>query len=227
MIEYSNVIGNDWIQPSSLWEAGLKGYLLDGKMYFNALYYDQTRTAFNEEFDEFEKYESKGEEIEVHYAASKRLSFIGTATFQSTVQLSTPYFNGIPPQVLGLNPLQTYGGNFVGNGYQIGFPGPEEVPGPKSVLGLTGTYTDPKGWGVSIGVTHSASMYAGYTQSVLLPAYTVARAAIFYNVGKWSLQINANNIFNAQYFLPQSLFNEVLILPSQGPTAELTIKRRF
>ena len=174
-----------------------------------------------------DRYQSKREEIEAHYAANKRLSFIATATFQSTRLLNTPFFNGIPPGVLGLDPTLTYGGKFYGLGSLIGFNGPLEAPRPRTVLGLTGTYTDPKGWGVSLGVTHSSSMYAGFTHSVVLPAYTVTRAAVFYNTGKWSFQVNADNILNAQYFLPQNLFGDVLVLPSQGPTAEATIKRRF
>lgn len=227
MVGYPNVVSKNWIQPSKLLETGLKGYLLDDKLYFNALYYDQQRTSYDILANQFDKYESKGEEIEVHYAASKRLSFIGTATFQSTMLLNTPFFNGIPPNVLGLDPALTYGGKFYGLGSLIGFPGPSEAPGPREVLGLTGTYTDPQGWGVSIGVTHSSSMFAGFTDALVLPAYTVARAAVFYNVGKWSFQINANNIFNAQYFLPQNLFGDVLVLPSEGPTVEGTIRRRF
>ena len=227
MIGYPNIVSRNWVQPSKLFEAGLKGYLLDGKLYFNALYYDQQKSSYDVLASQFDRYQSKGEEIEAHYAASKQLSFIATATFQSTRLLNTPFFNGIPPGVLGLDPTLTYGGKFYGLGSGIGFNGPTEAPGPRTVLGLTGTYTDPKGWGVSLGVTHSSSMYAGFTHSVVLPAYTVTRAAVFYNTGKWTFQLNANNILNAQYFLPQNLFGDVLVLPSQGPTVEATIKRRF
>jgi iron complex outermembrane receptor protein len=227
MIGYPNVASKNWVQPSNLFEAGLKGYLLDGELYFNALYYDQKKSSYDVLANQFDWYESKGEEIEAHYAASKRLSFIATATFQSTELLNAPYFNGIPPSVIGLDPALTYGGKFVGLGSLIGFNGPTEAPGPRAVLGLTGTYTDPRGWGMSLGATHSSSMYAGFTHSVVLPQYTVVRAAIFYNTGKWSFQANANNILNAQYFLPQNLFGDVLVLPSEGPTVEATIKRRF
>ena len=227
MIGYPNVASRNWVQPSKLFEAGIKGYLLDGKLYFNALYYDQKKSSYDVLANQFDWYQSKGEEIEAHYAASKRLSFIGTATFQSTKLLNTPYFNGIPPGVIGLDPTLTYGGKFVGLGSLIGIYGPLEAPGPRTVLGLTGTYTDPMGWGLSVGVTHSSSMYAGFTHAVVLPQYTVTRLAVFYNTGKWSFQVNANNILNAQYFLPQNLFGDVLVLPSEGPTVEATIKRHF
>ncbi len=227
MVGYPNIVSHNWVQPSKLFEVGLKGYLLDGKFYFNALYYDQQRSSYDVLANQFDRYESKGEEIEAHYAASKRLSFIATATFQSTRLLNTPFFNGIPPGVIGLDPTLTYGGKFYGLGSLIGINGPLEAPGPRTVLGLTGTYTDPKGWGASLGVTHSSSMYAGFTHSVVLPQYTVTRAAVFYNTGMWSFQANADNILNTQYFLPQNLFGDVLVLPSQGPTVEATIKRRF
>ncbi len=227
MVGWPNVGSENWIQPSKLWEVGLKGYLLDGRLYLNALHYMQTRSAYDAMADQFDHYKSEGEEVEAHWALNKRISIIGTATWQKTVLLNTPYFNGVPPGFLGLNPALVYGGNFVANGYSIGVPGPAETPDPDRVFGLTATYTDPKGWGVSLGATHVSAMWAGYSESVRLPDYTVTHGALFYNFGKWSLQVNGNNLLNAKYFLPQSLFNEVLVLPSEGRTAQVTIKRKF
>ncbi len=227
MVGFPNIVSKNWIQPSKLWEVGVKGYLLDGRLYINALHYFQQRTSFDVLANQFDKYRSEGEEIEAHYAASKRLSFIGTATFQSTKLLNTPFFNGIPPGVIGLDPTLTYGGKFTGLGSLIGIYGPLEAPGPGTVLGLDGTYTDPKGWGVSFGLTHASSMFAGFTHSVVLPSYVVTRGALFYNTSKWSLQVNVNNLLDAHYFLPQNLFGDVLVLPSEGRTVEATIRRQF
>jgi iron complex outermembrane receptor protein len=227
MVGFPNIVSKNWIQPSKLLEAGIKGYLLDGHLYVNALYYDQQRTSYDILAQQFDKYLSKGEEIEAHYAMNKRLSFIATATFQSTTLLNTPFFNGIPPSVLGLDPTLVYGGKFYGVGSGIGFDGPVVTPSPRTVLGLNGTYTDPKGWGVTLGATQVSSMYAGFTHSIVLPSYVVTRMAAFYNIDKWSLQINANNLFNAHYFLPQNLFGDVMVLPSEGRTIEMTLRRTF
>ncbi len=227
MVGWPNVGSHNWIQPSKLWEVGVKGYFLDGRLYVNALHYIQQRSAYDILANQFDHYRSVGEELEAHYALSKRLSFIGTATWQKTELLNTPFFNGIPPQFLGLDPALTYGGSFTANGYSIGVFGPSETPDPDRVLGLTATYTDPNGWGISFGATHVSAMWAGYSQFVRLPQYTVTHGAVFYNFGPWSLQVNGNNLFNAKYFLPQSLFNEVLVLPSEGPTAQVTLKRKF
>ena len=227
MVGWPNVSSRNWMQPSKLWEIGVKGYLLDGRLYVNALHYIQKRSSYDILANQFDHYRSDGEEIEAHYAMSKRLSFIGTATWQHTVLLNTPFFNAVPPGVLGLDPALTYGGKFVAAGGSIGFYGPVETPDPATVFGLTGTYTDPLGWGVSFGATHVSAMWAGFTQSVRLPSYTVAHGALFYNHGPWSLQINANNLFDEHYFLPQSLFNDGLVLPSEGRTVEATLRRRF
>ena len=227
MVGWPNVGSRNWIQPSKLWEVGLKGYFLDGRLYVNALHYLQQRTSYDVLANQFDHYRSVGEELEAHYALNKRLSFIGTATWQKTKLLNTPFFNAIPPGVVGLDPTLTYGGKFVGVGALIGYYGPVEAPDPEKVFGLDATYTDPLGWGVSFGVTHVSAMWAGFDHAVRLPRYTVARGAVFYNHGPWSLQVNANNLFDEHYFLPQNLFNEVLVLPSEGRTVEATLRRRF
>jgi iron complex outermembrane receptor protein len=227
MVGWPNVASRNWMQPSKLWEVGVKGYLLDGRLYLNALRYIQQRSSYDIQANQFDRYRSDGEELEAHYAMSKRLSFIGTATWQHTVLLNTPFFNAVPPGVLGLDPALTYGGKFVAAGGSIGFYGPSETPDPATVFGLTATYTDPMGWGVSFGATHVSAMWAGYAEAVRLPSYTVAHGALFYNHGPWSLQVNANNLFDEHYFLPQSLFNDALVLPSEGRTVEATLRRRF
>ncbi len=141
--------------------------------------------------------------------------------------LNTPYFNAVPPGLLGLDPTLTYGGKFVAAGGSIGYYGNVETPDPDRVFGLTATYTDPTGWGVSFGATHVSALWAGFAQAVRLPDYTVTHGAVFYNHGPWSVQLNANNLFDAHYFLPQSLFNDALVLPSEGRTFEATLRRRF
>lgn len=222
-----NIDSRNWIQPSKLTEVGLKGYLHDDRLYFSIAHYDQKKSSYDVKGGFFDEYRSKGEEAEVHYALTKELSFIATGTWQKTTLLNAPYFNAIPPAALGLDPTLIYGGKFSGVGSLIGINGPIEVPNPDRVFSLNGTYTAPQGWGVLLGATHVSSMWAGYTHLVTLPAYTVARAAAFYKVGKWSLQVNADNIFDKHYFTPQYLFWDVFVSPSIGRTANLTIERKW
>ncbi len=56
--------------------------------------------------------------------------------------------------------------------------------------------------GVGLGLIHRSNMFATIDNSVTLPGYTRADAAIYYSLSeKWRLQANVENVFNAKYFL--------------------------
>ncbi len=227
VVAWDVVAGNTWLQDSKLQEIGLKGYLYFRRIYFNAVGYKQDKSSFNTLAGSFDSYKSKGFELELRYAATDRLSFTGAATVQETVLTNAPFFLGVPPSFLGLSPAQTYGGRFVAVGGLIGVPGPVDVPSPEQVYSINGTYTDPSGWGASLGLTKVSSFYSGYAKAVKLPSYAVTRAAVFFNIGKAHLLINANNLFNEKYYNPQFLFWDSFVSPSVGRTVEATLTYKF
>ncbi len=228
MIDRLNIAGGTWIQDSQLAEAGLKGSLLRARLVASLAYYQQKKTSFNTTSGSFDHYKSHGVEMELRYAPTKTLSFTGAATWQRTEVLNSPFFLGVPPSALGLDPALTYGGRFVAVGALIGVPSPRLSPTPARVFSLNGTYTAPKGWGFSLGGTYVSSFYAGYLQQIKLPDYFVTRAALFYNINKrWSARINGNNLLDEKYYTPQFLFWDTFIGPSQGPTAELTVTYKW
>lgn len=227
MIDRLNLGGKTWLQDSKLTEGGLKGNLLKGKLFASLAYYRQEKTAFNATAGTFDKYQSKGFEMEARYAASRSLSFTAAATWQRTELLNSPFFLGVPPGALGLNPAQTYGGRFVAVGGLIGVKSPSLAPTPQRVFSFNSTYTAKQGWGVSLGGTYVSSFYSGYLQKVRLPEYFVTRGALFYNRGPWSFRLNANNILDERYYTPQFLFWDVFVSPSVGPTADLTVSFKW
>ena len=222
MIDVLNLGGGTWLQDSKLTEVGFKGMLLRSKLFASVSYYKQEKTAFNPTAGTFDKYKSKGLEAEFRYAPTKSLSFTGAATWQRTDLLNPPFFLGVPPTALGLDPKLTYAGRFVAVGGLIGVKSPIEAPTPQRVFSLNGTYTAPRGWGLSFGATYVSSFYSGYLQQIRLPEYTTCRAAAFYNYKQWSFRVNANNVFDSRYYTPQFLFWDVFISPSIGPTVDLT-----
>jgi iron complex outermembrane receptor protein len=227
MIDQLNLGGGTWLQDSKLTEAGLKGTVLSDKLFTTLAYYRQEKTAFNPTAGTFDRYKSKGFEVEARYAPTKKLSFTAAATWQRTDLLNPPFFLGVPPGALGLDPALTYGGRFVAVGGLIGVQSPIEAPTPQRVFSLNGTYTSSKGWGFSLGGTDVSSFYAGYLQKVKLPAYFVTRGAVFYNRGSWSLRLNANNILDEKYYTPQFLFWDTFVSPSVGPTADMTLSFKW
>ena len=227
MIGRPTVETGTWVQESEMSEFGVKGWLFDRSLYLSGTYYEQDKTAFNNLAFTFDTYESKGLELEARWAATENLSFTAAATKQETEQLNSPFFLGVPPTVLGLDPSLTYGGRFVGVGALMGINGPFESPIPETLYSLNGVYTSNMGWGVSLGATAVDSMYAGYSRAVTLPSYVVTRAAFFYENNDFSLRLNANNLFDEKYYTPQFLFWDVFVSPSIGPTAELTMTYKW
>lgn len=227
IIDILNVKGDTWVQPSDMTEVGIKGYLNYGRIYFNLLGYKQKKSSFNSQAGAFDYYRSKGIELEMRGAVTPRLSLTGSATIQKSELLNAPFFLGVPPTALGLDPAKTYGGRFVAVGALIGFNGPIKTPTPEQTYSLDATYTHPVGAGLSLGATHISSMSAGYTQTITLPSYTVMRAAAFYRMGKFEARVNVNNLTNTKYYSPQFLFWDSFISPSIGRTAELTLTMKF
>ncbi|WP_138223314.1 TonB-dependent siderophore receptor [Nibricoccus aquaticus] len=227
MIDRLNLAQGTWLQDSEISEIGLKGSLLKNRLYATLAYYEQEKTAFNSQAGTFDTYESEGTELEARFAPTKTLSFTAAATWQKTLLKNPPFFLGVPPGALGLDPTLVYGGRFVSTGQVLGVQTPIEAPTPQKVFSLGTTYTSPKGWGGSFGGTYVSSFYSGYAQQIKLPEYTTYRAAIFYNTGPWSFRINANNIFDEKSYAPQFLFWDTFISPSQGPTAELTVTYKW
>ncbi|MCC5024313.1 MAG: TonB-dependent receptor [Candidatus Synoicihabitans palmerolidicus] len=227
MIARQNIEQGVWIQDSEITEIGFKGTLADKRLYGTLAYYQQENTAFNNLSDGFDYYDSSGVELEMRYAPTKSLSFTAAGTWQKTTQLNTPFFLGISPETLGLDPALVYGGRFTGLGAIIGAHAPIESPTPQTVFSLNGTYTAEAGWGASLGATYVSSFFSGYSQEVTLPSYLVTRAALFYNTGNWSFRLNANNIFDEKYYNPQFLFWDVFVSPSVGPTVELTTSYKW
>jgi iron complex outermembrane receptor protein len=150
-----------------------------------------------------------------------RLNLEG-GTWQKTTLINSPFFLGVTPSFLGLDPALTYGGRFVAVGGLIGIPAGRETPTPRKVFSVGGTYTSPQGWGASLGGSYVSAMYAGYLQQIRLPSYLVTRAALFYHTGPWSFRLNGTNILNEKYYTPQFLFWDTFISPSKGPTVELS-----
>ena len=227
MIAKDTVANGTWLQDSKLTEMGVKATLLKRKLFATVSYYEQEKTSYNTQAGSFDFYEAQGLEIEGRYAPTKTLSFTAAATWQKTELLNSPFFLGIPPSVLGLDPTLVYGGRFVGLGPTLGVSAPVEAPTPEKVFSLNATYTSPRGWGASFGGTYVSSFYSGFAQEVMLPSYFVTRAAAFYHHGRWSYRLNASNLFDEKYYNPQFLFWDVFISPSVGPTAELTVTYKW
>jgi catecholate siderophore receptor len=69
-------------------------------------------------------------------------------------------------------------------------------------------------------------MFAAIDNTVVLPGYTRADAAIFYSINdRWRLQGNLENLFSTKYYLNADGNNN--ISPGSSRAARITLTARF
>lgn len=227
-IDATEIPTGAYIQPSSLYETGVKASNPNGKFYASADFYRQKRSSEDTQTHQINYFESKGVEMEVRAFLLKRISFTGALTWQNPLQLNAPFLLGIPPSLLGLTPQQAYGGRFIGFASIFPHTGAYHVAGqPHWVASPFVTVNATKNLGVLVGTTWVSSVQAGYVNGIILPSYSIWRASAFYRTSHYQANINFNNLFDAKSFQSQYLFEDSLIKPGELRTVSGTLKYIF
>ena len=227
-IDVNQVGDGTFIQTSDLYEGGVKTSALPGKIYGALSVFRQKRASFNNLTQAEDYFQTKGVELEARAFFKKRYSFTGAMTWQDPVQLNAPFLLGIPPNLLGITPQQGYGGRFIGVADIFGLKAPYQVGGqPHWVISPFGTVSITKNIGFTLGTTWASSVKAGYVSNVTLPSYGVWRGSVFYERGKYRVNLAMNNMFDKVYFQSQYLFWDVFVKPGALRTASLTATYTF
>lgn len=237
-----NVRNGSILADSELVEAGLKFSLVDSQLNGSIAYYEQKRSVIDA-FGNIDGEIGEGVEVELRYLVNKNWTLTGAATFQKfDVRAPGFCFSGrgefvnIPPSVVGLTGVQGYGGIFaalnasclpeLSDGYQRNSL-------PETVLSSFVTYTsdessDGLNYGGTFGGTYVSKTGGKITNAVEFPSYVNFRAAIFAEIGRYSLTATAENLFDKRYFVPlQGVFEEVGALPGTGREVHITGKVKF
>ena len=83
-----------------------------------------------------------------------------------------------------------------------------------------------KGLSTGFGIIHRSDMFAAIDNTVVLPGYTRADAALFYSFGEhWSIQANVQNLFGIRYYLNADNNNN--ISPGSPRAARIGLTARF
>jgi iron complex outermembrane receptor protein len=227
-LEVGEINGHAYIQPSTLYEAGVKTVGLPARIYASVAGFRQKRSQFNNLSLAEDYFETKGVEGEVRAFIAKRLSLTGTITWQDPTQLNVPFLLGIPPSLLNLKPEQAYGGRFIGLAYIFGLKAPYHVGGqPHWVTSPFATVNVTKNAGFTLGTTWVSSVNAGFVSAVKLHSYDVWRGSVFFKHGPYNVNLAMNNMFDKTYFQSQYLFWDVFIKPGALRTATLTVSYNF
>jgi len=77
-----------------------------------------------------------------------------------------------------------------------------------------------------LGIIRRTDMFAGVDNTVVLPGYTRADAAVYYDFNeRWRLQANVENLFNGRYFLNAD--SNTNITPGSPRAFKLSLNARF
>jgi len=97
---------------------------------------------------------------------------------------------------------------------------------PHHTFSLWNNYRVLPRLGLGLGIIHRADMYASIDNTVVLPGYTRADAAVFFSISeRWRLQANLQNLFDTTYYLNADGNNN--ISPGAPRGARVALIARF
>lgn len=97
---------------------------------------------------------------------------------------------------------------------------------PHHTFSLWNNYRIIPRLGAGLGIVHRTDMFAAIDNTVTLPGYTKADAAIFFSINeRWRLQGNIENLFNRRYYLNADNNNN--ISPGSSRAVRIGLTARF
>jgi len=222
---------------SQLMEYGVKFNVMDGTLFGAATFYDQER-QIADPFGNVNDETSEGFEFEMNYLITDNWSMTGAFTKQEfNIPPPGACFSGqgeflvIPPTHSVVNLFGTqvtaeqgYGGIFAALNASC-LPelqgGYERKTIPDTVTTAFLTYTSDETrygvFGATFGGTHVSKTSGVTAGAVVLPSYSVYRAALFANMDRYQVTATIDNVFDKRYFQPlQGVYQEVSVLPGTG-----------
>lgn len=220
------VIAAGHIGEGELLEAGIKSSLFQNKVFATIAAYEQTRTDVAPNSDsallgaEVSSTKTRGTEMEIKWVPSRALSFSLYALVQKTIY--TPVRTGtiwINASWLGFKDVVDpatgkviYPANAFGYGGKLNLNVPQAVADlysekqglPENQFGLSGVYTNPKGWGATFTANYFASTFSGRWRLLELPPTRLLNVGFFYKLGNWRAKVDVFNVTDDVSFRARS-----------------------
>ena len=235
-VQVSDVIGNSFIAASNLYEGGIKGAWLGGKLYGAVSAYKQDRTDHNVQSSVTnQSVETKGVEAEFRWAVDEHLLLTGAYTNTRVYNLTyldsgTAFsFFGIEDLKNVTNPALYLGGQPLGLVPIFTKEASRRAGIPENVLSGTATYAFDNGLAFSASASHVDSVWSGQSQVVRLPAYTLVDLSASYRRDRWLFRAVVKNATDATYFRANftELFGSTIVLPEKPRSFQATIAYNF
>ena len=216
----ANVAEGRAVATSELFELGVKGAFLDGRLFAQAVYFEQERTDLHAQaIVTNQASRSEGYELEMRWQATERMSVIAAYTNLEVVNLNTLENGGRfsflgAGDLPGTDPATFYGGTVGGFVTLASNPDAVRAGVPKHLAAVTALY-EWEDWRVFASAADVASVYSGFSRRVKLPAYTLVNAGLQYDGRRWSITVSGKNLTDERYFRANfpNLFGGVIVLP--------------
>ena len=233
-LQVGNVFTGNAFGSSELMEYGVKGSLLDDRLYFAVSSYEMERTDFNaQSITVNQAVKTEGTEVEVRWAVNEKFLMTFGYSNVEALMLAT-IAAGSEFSFLGqadlplIDPTLLWGGQ-VGGLIPVGPSEGVRAGMPETIMSVTGTYDFGNGIAVSGSVVDVEAVASGQSFAVTLPAYTLVNLSMSYEADDWSLIVAAKNVTDERYFRANfpDLFGTTVVLPELPRHYQAKISYRF
>ncbi|MBT4493765.1 MAG: TonB-dependent receptor [Gammaproteobacteria bacterium] len=228
------ILNDEVFDKSELLEVGLKGSLLDNSLYFAISAYKQERTdAGVQSITVNQSVETEGVEVEARWVVNERLLLTFAYSHIEVINLNTEeagktfsfYGCGDLPDI----PCSAIlGGQLVGDVSDVASKA-RRAGIPEDIFSFTGTYDFGNGWTISGNATNVEETPSGFSNSVMLPEYTLVNLSIGYKTDDWSFSVTGKNLTDEEYFRANfpNLFGSTIVLPELPRHYQARLQYRF
>ena len=216
-----NVFDGGAFDTSKLYEIGLKASLVENSLYGALSIYQQDRTDFSAQaIVTNQATQTEGIEFELRWVVNEKLLVTAGFTEMEVINLNTlnwgSRFSFIgSDDIPGIAPETFYGGALVGTLVRPGERGARRAGMPNTIASITATYDFGNGIAISGSAVNVDSVHSSFSNSVVLPAYTLINAGIVAEMGDWMFTATAKNLTDERYFRSNfpNLFGGAIVLP--------------
>jgi catecholate siderophore receptor len=96
---------------------------------------------------------------------------------------------------------------------------------PRHQATLWSTYDVTRNWGIGAGVVGQSAVFTSFTNQVTLPSFTRTDAVTWYQLGRYRVALNVDNLFDTAYY--PTAHNDNNISPGAPRALQLTLRAAF
>ncbi len=234
-LDAGNLSGHTWISASNLYEGGVKGSWLGGRLYGAVSVYKQDRTDYNaQSITVNQAVETQGVEVEGRWSVNKHLllgaNYTNTKVYNLTAWKTGTLFSFFgAADMPGVNPALIYGGQTMGLLAISNKEASRRAGIPENLFSATATYKFDNGLAFAASASKVQSVFSGQSQSVRLPGYTLVDLSASYEKGPWLFRVVVKNATDASYFRANftELFGSTIVLPEKPRSVQGSIVYKF